>query len=188
MKFIIRAVLALIAVLLLVYLLLPQPKYPPPLPNSLKSTEEGDTVQIPRVSAYYSQNNRALAIRYYQDQFTNVPGLPLRFPSYRLNHPPQFSHEKIRDELLSSYFEEVVHPFRESLFINGWEPGVFFAGNPGAMSQYEMIVDGKKFSSKTTLRPFYSPVLARLANFVGIILSTFLLYYLTKRIVFESHR
>ncbi len=173
-----------LSLLFLLYLLLPSPSQPPPLPNSLRSTEPGDTVQIPGVLAHYSQHQRDFVTKYYQEKFDEIGGLPIKFPSFRLNHPPQFAHEKIRSQVLSSYFEEAVHPFRESLFINGWEPEVFLRGNPGAISQHTIIVDGEKFFSKITLRPFYSTVQARIISFVGILLSAAILYFLTRRIVF----
>jgi len=186
MKKIVCGILTVLAILFLFYLLLPEPTVIPPLPDSVKSTEEGDTVQIPRVSAYFSQYQRSYVTKYYQEKFDQLPFLGIRLPSYRLNHPPELSHEKIRDNLLSSYFEEVVHPFRESLFINGWEPEVFFNGNPGNIDRYTMIVGDQKYFSKTTLRPFYSTLPARLINFVGILLSGFIIYWLTKRIVFAK--
>jgi len=173
--------------LFLIYLLLPSPTTIPPLPDSVKSTESGDTVQIPGVSAYFSQQKRDFVTKYYQDNFDKVSFLGLKLPSYRLNHPPELSHEKIRDNLLSSYFEEVVHPFRESLFINGWEPDVFFKGNKSAISRYVMIVDDQNYFSKTTLRPFYSNPILRVINFFGILASVFILYFLIKRIVFQKH-
>lgn len=174
----------ILSVLFFLYLFHPPPPYLTPLPNSVESTEPGDTVQISGVSAYYSQHQRAFVTKYYQEKFDEIPGLPIEFPSYRLNHPPQFAHEKIRSQVLSSYFEEVVHPFRESLFINGWEPEVFLRGNPGAISQHAVIVDGVKYFSKTTLRPFYSTLPARIISFVGILISCAILYFLTRRIVF----
>lgn len=185
-KLLAKIITAVVLVLLLIYLLLPQPKYPLPLPNSVKSTEEGDTVQVPGVSAYYSQHNRAFVTKYYQEHFAQVPDFPLKFPSYRLSHPPQFAHEKIRDELLSSYFEEVVHPLRESLFVNGWEPAVFYKDQPGNIERYSLVATGVRYFSKATLRPFYSSVYARLVNYIGILVSGFILYYLSKRIIFSN--
>lgn len=181
-KKILIALLTIFAVLLFVYLILPTPGKPPSLPDSLESTEPGDTVQISRVSAYFSQHERDSVVKYYQEKFNEIPSLGIKIPSYRLNHPPQLAHEKIRGEILSSYFEEVVHPLRGSLFINGWEPEVFLRGNQGAISQQAMIIDGTKYSSKATLRPFYSHLWPRLVSYFGILVSVLILYLISKRI------
>lgn len=170
-------------VLFLIYLLVPSQPVAP-LPDSLKSIEPGDTIQIPGISAYYSQHEREFVTKYYQDQFApRIFGIKL--PTYRLNHPPEYSREKFKDTIFSSYMEEVVVPFRESLFINGWEPDVFFKGNASALSRYTVLVDDKKYFSKATLRPFYASTPAKVVNFAGVIFSTFVLYFLAKKIIFE---
>ncbi len=48
-----------------IYLILPAPKNFPYLPNSIKSIEPGDTVQIANVSAYYTDTSRKEVVDYY---------------------------------------------------------------------------------------------------------------------------
>lgn len=175
-------------ILLFIYLILPSPSLPPSLSNSVKSTESGDTVQVPNVSAYYSEHPRSFVTKYYQDQFSKTKLFGIKIPSYRLNHPPEYSREKIRDQLLSSYFEEVVHPFRGSLFINGWEPEVYFKGNKGNINKYPNSVDGKIYFSKTTLRPFYASLPIRVANYFAILITFIILYLLAQKIVISKNK
>ena len=163
---------------------MPSPSVPS-LPDSLKSTEPGDTVQVPRVSAYYSQYDRKFLTKYYQDKFS-LKILGITFPTYRLNHPPEVAREKFRSGIETYYLEEVVIPLRETLFINGWEPDIFYENNPGKKVSEALVIDGKRYSSKTTLRPFYSTFSARMVNFIGIVVSLIILYFLTKKIIFDK--
>jgi hypothetical protein len=39
-----------------------------------------------------------------------------------LNYPPEEAQTIIRDQTRSTFLEELVHPFRESIYINGFEP------------------------------------------------------------------
>ncbi len=111
----------LVGILLSLYLLLPGPSLPPPdLPESLKSTEPGDTIQLTRVSAYYTQKQREEVISFYDDYYSHSPFLNLPFISYRLNHPPEHAREIWADTKQSYYLEEIVHPFAGSLFVNGF--------------------------------------------------------------------
>ena len=43
-------------------------------------------------------------------------------PAFRLNYPPEEARTIIRDQTRSTFLEEIVHPLRESVFINGFEP------------------------------------------------------------------
>lgn len=173
-------------VLFFFYVILPSPPTPPALTGSLKSTEEGDTVQIPGVSAYFSQHDRAYVTNYYQENFDKLSFLGIKLPSFRLNHPPEYARTKIRDQIQTHFLEEVVHPFRETLFINGWEPEIAYKDNPQSINKYRIIVNDTLYISKTTLRPFYSSALVRIINFFGILISFYVVYVLTKKIVFSK--
>lgn len=157
-----------VALLLLFYLLLPPPPELPPLPQSLKSTEPGDTVQIPGVSAYYTNLSRQEVIEFYQKNFSHSSFFGIPLLTYRLNHPPEYAKQIIRDTQQSSYFEEIIHPFRESLFINGfeWENDPFT--KPEQRFQNRMVINGQEFKCKVTLRPFYSNPIARILVFIGL--------------------
>ena len=92
----------------------------PSLPNSIKSSLEGDTTQIPNVVAYFSNNYRSLSVNYFARNYmmgTFFPFEPLRF-----NYPPEFAFAAIKDQTQSTYLEELTYPLRDSLFINGLEP------------------------------------------------------------------
>jgi len=161
--------------LIFVYLLLPPPLEIPPLPESLKSTEPGDTIQIPGVSAYYTNLPRQEVLDFYQKNFSKSRFLGIPLLTYRLNHPPEYARQVIRDTQQSSYLEEIVHPLRESLFVNGyeWENDPFTP--PASRSQYRMVINGKEFKCKVTIRPFFSNLWARVIVFIGIITISFLI-------------
>ena len=103
------------------YLSLPAPKsFPPPL-QGIKSIEPGDTTQIANVSAYYTDISRKDILDYYQGYFSHSPFFGIPLITYRLNHPPERIREVLRNTQQSTFVEEIIHPFRESVFINGFE-------------------------------------------------------------------
>ena len=61
-------------------------------------------------------------MQYYVGQFNKLTVLNVNIPTYRLNYPPEESQTLIRDQTKSTYLEEIVHPLRESILINGFEP------------------------------------------------------------------
>ncbi len=108
---------SLLLLVLVVYTTLPEPKYPSPLPDSVQSMEDAD-VEDPMRRAYFTNYTREQVIAHYKNQFRYQPFI------LRLNYPPEESQTIIRDQTRSTYLEELVHPLRESLFINGFEPRV----------------------------------------------------------------
>lgn len=104
----------IIAILLSIYLLLPSPKFPDAPPGSLQSNEPADTESIYR-RAYYTNLTRPEIMAYYEAAFGTLP-------QFRLNHPPEDATSLIRDQTRSSFLEEIVHPLRESFYINGFVP------------------------------------------------------------------
>lgn len=162
----------------LIYLLLPSPQIPP-LPNSQKSTEEGDTVQIPGVSAYYTDYKRTEIVKFYSESFSRSPFLNLPFFQIKLNHPVEYPRQVIRDPFLASYVEEIVHPFRESLIIAGWEPVNAPTQLYNDQDRLPIIVGEKQFYGKATLRYFESNFAARIFIFIlatGVGVAIFLNY------------
>ncbi len=151
------------------YLLLPDPAQLPPLPGALKSTEPGDTYQIPGIAAYYTDLSRQEVIAFYQQNYSRSRFLNLPLITYRLNHPPEYVKIIIRSTQQSSYFEEIVHPLRESLFVNGfeWENDPFT--KPESRPKNKMIVNGYEYKSKVTLiaRSSYPPF--RIIAFFGFV-------------------
>jgi len=164
-----------------VYLILPGPKLPPPdLPDSLKSDLPGDTIQLNNVSGYFTNQERQEVIAFYQEYFSHSSFLNLPLPLIRLNHPPEYAKEIIKDTMQTYYFEELVHPFRESLFINGfeWEKDVF---TPAASRlANKLIYKEITWPSKITLRWSSSNGLIRLIIFwpaCGLFAFTFGLFF-----------
>lgn len=143
--------LALIVFLGTVYLCLPVAKSFPVLPGSVKSIEPGDTVQMANVAAYYTDMSRKEVLDYYTRYYSRSPfwGIPLI--TYRLNHPPERIREVLRNTQQSTFVEEIVHPFRESIFINGFEwnndPFTPVESRPKNI----LIVNGVTFQFKITL-------------------------------------
>lgn len=99
-----------------IYLVLPSPSFPPPPPGSLQSTDPADTESIYR-RAYYTNLSRLEIMDYYDSQFHGL--IPIQ---YRLDLPPEDAYPIIRDQTRSSFLEQIVHPGRESLYINAFVP------------------------------------------------------------------
>lgn len=117
----IRVIYILFALASTFYLLLPSPKFPDPPSDALQSDEPADT-ETPLRRAYFTNLTREEVIKHYRNQFmkSSFAGIPM--PALRLNYPPEEAQTKIRDQTRSTFLEEIVHPFRESFYINGFEP------------------------------------------------------------------
>lgn len=163
----------LIFILGTVYLCLPAPKNFPDLPNSLRSTEPGDTIQIPGVSAYYTDTSRKEVVDFYFKYFSRSPFLGIPLITYKVNHPPERIREVLRETQQSTYVEEIIHPFRESVFVSGfeWENDPFTP--PKSRIKNILLVDGKVYKFKVTLFYQESKLWPRLLIFY---LSLFLFY------------
>jgi hypothetical protein len=176
--------------LFLIYMVLPGPTRVEEfgaLPNSFKSVEPGDTIQIPNIAAYYSDLWRKDVIPFYKDKFSrNFTYFGISLPFININHPPERGHDLIKPHVESWYLEEFVHPLRESLFVNGWEP-YDENGVRRTKYAYKITVNGTPYISKTNLRYYPSPLWARLLTWLGVVVSLLLLYQLSKRIFKETY-
>ncbi len=162
------------------YLLLPPPPVFPDLPDSLRSTLPGDTVQIPGVSAYFTDLDRQTVISFYEESFSRSSFLGIKLPTFRINHPPERAKQIYVDTMRSYYLEEIIHPFRESVYVNGfeWENDVFTA--PEKRIKNKLMVGDQEFKSKVTLmRKNNSPLVTWMIFNLIIIFFYFLLraYY-----------
>jgi len=92
-------------------------------------------------------------MNHYKNQFEEKIFLGLFIPSYRLNYPPEEAQTIIRDQTRSTFLEEVVHPFRESVFINGFKP---------TQKKDAIFIEGKDWYQKITVRFVPSNVLIRI--------------------------
>lgn len=164
----------------LLYLIMPAPSLPV-LKGDLRSTEPGDTVQNPDQAAYFTDKNRSQVINEIKDQFDQKLGI-WRFLSYRLNYAPEEAQTLVRDQLKSYYLEEVVHPLRESVFINGWEPqnSPIYRDIP-QKDRPVVFIDGKLYRAKITLKPLSSPLWARLLIWTGVFPCLYLVFNSLKR-------
>ncbi len=155
-KLLLYFVFTLFSIGFIIYLLLPDPGFPPQLPNSLISPEPADRAFSNR-PAYFIYANRTETLEYYQKYFSTSPFKGILLPTYRLNYPPEESSLLVRDHMYSSYLEEIVHPFRESIFINGFRP---------TRPQDDIRIYGIHYDEKITLKHVSSSVFPRV--FLGI--------------------
>lgn len=180
-----KLILIIIFLVGLTYVLVPSPKAIddfPPLPESFKSDEPGDTVQVPNVSAYFSDLRRGYVTSFYKDSLQNLTFNLI--PPIKLNHPPELANQYIRDQQMSTFLEEYSYPLRESLFVNGYEP-FDQKGKPFNREVFEIVINGIPFDSKTTLKYYPSSVIVRIFVYFGIWVALILLFELTKRAIRE---
>ncbi len=185
MKNWLKITLAIIYLLGVVYLVLPGPVVPN-LEPALKSIEPGDTTQMPGVWAYYTNLSREEAVSYYKKAFSLSSFLKIPLPTYILNHPPEYARETIRSTQQSNFYEEIVQPLRESLFVNGWIPKedkVYLAQSKKPITVF--IVDGQEYDAKITLFYVRSPIWARILSWTGIVLAFVLVFQAFKKIIFS---
>lgn len=165
MKRFFKILLKITFAMVLIYLVLP-PAEIPPLPESLKSTEPGDTVEIPGVSAYYTSLTRKEIVEFYRRNFSQSRLLKLPLPVIILSHPPEYTNVVIRDTVPSTHLYELVHPLRDSLYISGWDP----RENPKYKNNQELDQvfqeKGVYYERKTTLRYLGSAVVLRILIFL----------------------
>ncbi len=179
-----KKIFVIFSALLFIYMLVPGPSKISDfkiLPNSDKSTLAGDTVQIPNVVGYFSNNYRTMVTSFYFDNYRQLTFLP--FPPIKLNHPPEYSWNVIKKHTDSTYFEEFVYPLRDSFFVNGFEP-FYEDGTPKFWGSTRLNEGQNLWYTKITLRFFPSQFLVRVLAWLGISTSIFFLYKLGKRILF----
>lgn len=141
--------------LVLLYLLPPSGKFPLAPPDAVQSLEEADT-EIPLRRAYFTNYNREEVIKHYRAALGTLNIFGFKRAPVRLNYPPEESNAIIRDQTRSTFLEEVVYPFRESLYINGFKP---------KSAKDDIWYNGAHFEQKITV--FYIPTntIARITIF-----------------------
>jgi hypothetical protein len=140
----------LFSILFISYLVLPSPKFPPPPPGAVQSMEEAD-IETPLKKAYFTNYTREQVIDHYLNQFNRH--------SIILNYPPEDAQTLIRDQTRSRYLQELVHPFRESLFINGFIP---------MEAKDDIWYKGIHYEEKITIKYVTSNPIVR----VGVVIAT----------------
>ena len=156
-KKIIISTLIVFNLLAVFYLVSPTPILPD-LPNSAKSDLPGDTTQITNVAAYFTNMTRTEVMNFYKAYYTGLFRI-------NLNHPPEKAKDVIINTIQSYYLEEFVLPFKESLYINGfeWENDVFTKVE--SRSKNKLIYHDKEYKAKITLRRFPTNIPSRLIAF-----------------------
>ena len=158
-----RIIIVLIFSFLLVYVLFPNPKFPNPLPDALQSGEPGDVEDLSLRRAYYTNMGREEVMAYYQNEFKG----------YQLNYPQEEAVVIIRDQTKSTFLEEIVHPFRESLYVNGFEP---------KSAEYAIVKEGQPWRQKISVKYIQSNIIIRsLVVILSGIASLFFLEVLLKK-------
>ena len=151
MKKITTILVVFISIFFITYLLLPNPSFPEPPLDALQSNEPADTEDVMR-RAYFTNYNREEVMEHYKSEFEKPVALGWHIPSYRLNYPPEEANVIIRDRTRSTFLEEIVHPLRESVYVNGFKP----------VSEKDAIfIEGKEWNQKITVRLVSSASLIR---------------------------
>lgn len=164
-------IITIFNLLALIYLLLPAPTLKD-LPLSVRSQEPGDTVQMKNVAGYYTNLSRQEVINFYKSSYSG----PFMIV---LNHPPELAKTIFRDTMKSYYLEQFYLPFRESLYINGyeWKNDVFT--KPERRPANKLLYEGVEYQSKITLKRLPVSIPRRLLTFFGTeaaIITVILLY------------
>jgi hypothetical protein len=154
------------------------------LPNSVRSKLSGDTVEVPNLKAYFSDNYREFVLSFYSKNFQEKHKFP--FKPLRLNYPPEYAFEYIKDQTHSTYLEELTYPMRGSLFINGLEPFDNETGEIRYAGATHFVQDNQSFETKVTMRYYPSPLWARVLIWLGINVSFIMLYKVLRRIALNE--
>ena len=153
------------------YLAIPNYAFPAPPPDSLQSQEPADT-ETPLRRAYFTNYTRDEVLAWYKGQFEAKTALGIKIPSYLLNYPPEEAQTIIRDQTRSIFLQEVVHPMRESLYINGF----------GAKSEKDTIlINDRVWRLKITVRYVASDVIIREILFIASALMIAVVYNTFKK-------
>ncbi len=167
----------LLSFILITYVNLPDPQFPREIQNikTLRSTEPGDS-ETPLRRAYYTDAGRNDSLDHYTKEFNKIFSIPTL--TYRLNYPPEEAQTLIRDQTRSTFLEEIVHPMRESLYINGFEP---------KENKDAIVVNGENYRLKITVRYLPSNVLIRILLVIILVISIwYFLLHITRQSIFLS--
>ncbi len=153
----------LILLFTFVYLAVPSPRFPKQLPDSVQSLEEAD-LETPLRRTYFSNMSRSDILKYYQKQLAASLLIPV--PAYIVYYPPEDSQILIRDQTRTVHLPEIIHPFRESLFVNFFE---------AKSAKDEIWYKGVHYQERITLRYVpSSPVVRIVIIFVSVVVLLFL--------------
>lgn len=162
-------------ILAIIYLVSPTPVLPD-LENSVKSDLPGDTEQVSNVAGFFTNSSRSDVIGFYKKHYLGLFRI-------NLNHPPEKAKEIIVNTIQSYYLEELVLPFKESLYINGfeWEKDVFT--KPEKRIKNKIYYQDQEYFSKITIRRFPVSIPARLFTFFLTEMSVIFAYFVYKKVI-----
>ena len=143
----------LFSLTILFYVSLPNFNFPNPPPDSVQSNEPAD-MEDSLKRAYFTNYTRSEVLDWYKAQFDYSTFLNVKLPTYLLNYPPEESQSIIRDQTRSTFLQEIVHPFRETVFINGFEPA---AGD----DKNRIVIDGVHWRQKIIVKYIPSTLVLR---------------------------
>ncbi len=146
------------------YFLISNYPFPAPPPDALQSKEPAD-IETPTRRAYFTQYTREQVIAHYKAQLSYLPLITL-------NYPPEEAQSLIRDQTRSWYLEELVHPLRGSVYVNGFVPQV---------AKDVIYIGEKKYEQKITIKYVPTNLLVRLAMATAILVATYVLILEWKR-------
>ncbi len=159
--------------LAVIYLLLPTPKLKD-LDSSVRSQEPGDTVQMTNVTGYYTNLSRREVINFYRSFYAG----PLMT---RLNYPPEYAKTIFRDTMKSYYLEEFHLPFKESLFINGFEWAEDVFTKPEKRIQNKLLYEDIEYRSKINTKIISTSIAARFLAFFATEAAIIFVIFLYKK-------
>jgi hypothetical protein len=161
------------------YLVSPAPALPD-LVNSVKSDLPGDTTQLKNVSGYFTNLSRTEVITFYKANFNGLFRI-------HLNHPPERSKDVIIDTMQSNYLEEYILPFKESVFINGfeWQNDPFT--KPEKRIVNKLIYKNKEYFAKITIKTFPTSIPQRLSTFFVTEAAIIFILLIFKNIFIKKH-
>ncbi len=165
---ILKVLLVVASLVFLFYISLPNFNFPKPPPDSLQSREPAD-LETPLRRGYFTNYTRAQVITWYENQFDHSNFLSIKIPTLLLNYPPEDAQTIIRDQTSSTFLQELVHPFRESIYINGFEP-------PSYDNQPVFYVDGKTWRQKIIIKMMPTSIFIRIAVFVAEMVCVIILF------------
>lgn len=145
MELVLKIFTLLFSIIFLGYLSYPTPDFPNPPDDAIQSLELADT-ETPFRRAYFTDYTREEVVAHYNSQMKYLPTL-------RLNYPPEDAEALIRDQTRSVYLEELVHPLRESVFINGFR---------AKEAKDDIWYKGVHYSHKITIRYVPTSIYLRL--------------------------
>lgn len=157
MKLLLKILYVFFSIIFLSYLALPNPEFPSPPPYALQSDEPADTETALR-RAYFTNLTREEVMSHYKNQLTKSSFIGIPLPTYRLNYPPEEAQTIIRDQTRSTFLEEIVHPFRESIYVNGFEPKT---------AKDAIFIGGRDWRQKITIR--FVPSTAYIRLVIGVL-------------------